>query len=456
MIADRISPRRWLHLPIETKAREFDAKMLLACMAAERGWGAIIGGKSVLRRFQKHLPRGVFLEKNIGPRQTAQFASNKAHGNRVAPWCEEGLTYFSKPDFFRLKFDERAFVLADYAFVWGQWQKNAIVAQRGKDDRKIIACGNPRLDMLRPEMRPFYAASVDELRRIHNRIILINTNFSGCNLNSNESFKELLKRTGKLRDKATEVFAGNYVAFQERMFGYFKDALPALAEAFPQHTIVIRPHPSEGHPAWDAIAKPHANVKVIFEGSAIDWILASEILIQNNCTTGAEAFVLKAPCISYRPFRDSDFDDELINGLGHTATNLPDLVEMTRAIVEGTDPSTPEQRAEWDKLASLHMSALDGRPASERILDHLEQLELPIQPGRTLAGALSMQARAVSRNLLGLFGGAGNREYVKQKFAGITAGEMNDILMRFGQATGRFEGLSVQSVAPDLFCVYRK
>ena len=456
MISNRISPRRWLHLPIETKARELDAKMLLACMAAERGWGAIIGGKNVLRRFQKYLPKGVFLEKNIGPRQAAQFASNKAHGNRVAAWCEEGLTYFSKPDFFRLKFDERAFALADYAFVWGQWQKDAIAAQWSRGDRKIISCGNPRLDMLRPEMRSFYAANVRDLGRLHNRIILINTNFSGCNLNSNESFKELLRRTGKLADKATEVFAENYVAFQECMFGYFKDALPALAGAFPQHTIVIRPHPSEGHQAWDAIAKPHANVKVIYEGSAIDWILASEVLIQNNCTTGAEAFVLKAPCISYRPFMDSGFDDELINGLGHTVTNLPELIKLTCAIVEGRDPATGEQRAEWDKLAALHMSALDGSPASERILDHLEQLELPILPGRTLAGALSMRARVFSRNLTRFWGSAGNRGYTQQKFAGISPGEMNDILMRFGQATGRFEGLSVQSVAPDLFCVYRK
>ncbi|MEQ1524424.1 MAG: hypothetical protein ABL936_24460, partial [Aestuariivirga sp.] len=109
MFADRIRPRRWLHLPIETKARELDAKMLLACSAAERGWGAIIGGKNVLRKFQMHLPQGVFVEKNIGPRQAAQFAFNRKQGNRVAAWCEEGLTYFSKPSFFRLKFDEKAF-----------------------------------------------------------------------------------------------------------------------------------------------------------------------------------------------------------------------------------------------------------------------------------------------------------------------------------------------------------
>ncbi len=456
MIADQNRPRRWLHLPIETKARELDAKMLLACSAAERGWGAIIGGKNVLRKFQMHLPQGVFVEKNIGPRQTAQFAFNKKQGNRVAAWCEEGLTYFSKPGFFRLKFDEEAFASVDYAFAWGPWQRDAIVSQRGRGDSKIITCGNPRLDMLRPEMRSFYAANVSELKRIHNRIILINTNFSGYNLNSTESFKELLRRTGKLTDKATEVFAERYVAFQERMFGYFAEVLPALSNAFPQHTIVVRPHPSEGHGAWDAIAGPYANVKVIFEGSAIDWILASEVLIQNNCTTGAEAFVLKSPSISYRPFTDPDFDDELINGLGHAAANLPDLIEMTRAIVEGRDPATHDQKAAWEKLALLHMSALDGRFACERILDHLEQLELPLLAGNFFAGALSMQARFLLRKFVRSLGFVGNKGYKQQKFSGITPEEMNDILMRFRQATDRFEGLSVEHIATDLYCVYCK
>lgn len=456
MIADQISPRRWLHLPIETKARELDAKMLLACLAAERGWGAIIGGKNVLRRFQKHLPRGVFVEKSIRSLMTARFAFNKEHGNRVAAWCEEGLTYFSKPEFYRYKFDEKAFAYVDYAFAWGPWQADAIARQRGGGDSRIIACGNPRLDMLRAEIRPFYAEKVRELKRIHGRIILINTNFSCYNLNSNESFKELLRRTGKLPDKAAEVFADNLVAFQERMFGFFADMLPALSKAFPQYTVVVRPHPSEGHRAWNEIAKPHSNVKVIFEGSAIDWILASDILIQNNCTTGAEAFVLKSPCVSYRPFTDAYFDDELINGLGHSVTDLPELIKLTREIVEGRDPSVREEIAAWEKLASLHMSALHGPLASERILDHLELLELPALVGNFLTGTLFMQALVLIKNILRSLGGGGKKEYAHQKFAGITLEEMNNILIRLGQATGRFKGLSVGRIATDLYCVYRK
>ena len=456
MIADWISPRRWLHLPIETKARELDAKMLLACSAAERGWGAIIGGKNVLRKFQKHLPQGVFVEKNIGPREAVQFAFNKEHGNRVAAWCEEGLTYFSKPDFFRLKFDERAFASVDYAFTWGQWQAEAIVRQRGKSDSKIITCGNPRLDMLRPEMRSFYTDNVKELKRLYKRIILINTNFSGANLNRSESFQEFLNRTGKLPDETSKIFADNYVAFQKRMFGYFTDMLPGLSEAFPQHTIVIRPHPSENHRAWDTIAMSHSNVKVIFEGSAIDWILASDVLIQNNCTTGAEAFVLKSSCISYRPFTDPDFDDELINGLGYSVTNLPNLIEMIHAIVKGRDPATQEQKTAWEDLAQRHMSALHGSLASERILDHLEHLGLPVSAGNFLAGTTSIYFRKLIKNFLRTLSGSTDKGYARQKFPGIATEEMDDILRRLQQATGRFKGLSIGRIGDDLYCIHRR
>ena len=38
-------PRRRLILPVEIFNREFDAKVLLACFAAERGFSVIFGAK---------------------------------------------------------------------------------------------------------------------------------------------------------------------------------------------------------------------------------------------------------------------------------------------------------------------------------------------------------------------------------------------------------------------------
>ena len=53
--------RRWLFLPIETKVRELDGKLLLAATAAERGWGVILGHKDNLAAETADM-RGIVLE----------------------------------------------------------------------------------------------------------------------------------------------------------------------------------------------------------------------------------------------------------------------------------------------------------------------------------------------------------------------------------------------------------
>ena len=54
-----VSSRKWLLLPMEIKSREFMSKTLLACHAAEGGWGVILGDGPSIRSNQMRLPRGV-------------------------------------------------------------------------------------------------------------------------------------------------------------------------------------------------------------------------------------------------------------------------------------------------------------------------------------------------------------------------------------------------------------
>ena len=50
-------------LPVETQVRELDAKLLLACVAAERGHETFIGFQNDIRARITALPAGVFIAK---------------------------------------------------------------------------------------------------------------------------------------------------------------------------------------------------------------------------------------------------------------------------------------------------------------------------------------------------------------------------------------------------------
>src|SRR5690606_4775103 len=54
-----------LIIPCETLAREFDGKLLLACIAAKRGFRVILGGKPAIQSRLTALPRAIYMSNNL-------------------------------------------------------------------------------------------------------------------------------------------------------------------------------------------------------------------------------------------------------------------------------------------------------------------------------------------------------------------------------------------------------
>ena len=58
--------RRWLVIPLEVQVRELYARMLVAAIAADRGYDVLIGHDRVVRRLARHLPKGILFDKALG------------------------------------------------------------------------------------------------------------------------------------------------------------------------------------------------------------------------------------------------------------------------------------------------------------------------------------------------------------------------------------------------------
>src|SRR5690606_30311035 len=89
--SSRVPERQWLFLPIQTKVREFTAKVLLAAVTAERGLGVVITSQRMLRANIQRLPASLIGDYSARLPMVEPFRRYAELGHRVVAWEEEGL-----------------------------------------------------------------------------------------------------------------------------------------------------------------------------------------------------------------------------------------------------------------------------------------------------------------------------------------------------------------------------
>lgn len=92
-----------LIIPIETKVREFDAKLLLSVVALRKGFDVVVGSLWEIKYLTDLLDRGIFLDKSIAKTKQQWFRQCRQKGHRVAALDEEGLVYFDAETYRQLR-----------------------------------------------------------------------------------------------------------------------------------------------------------------------------------------------------------------------------------------------------------------------------------------------------------------------------------------------------------------
>jgi surface carbohydrate biosynthesis protein len=97
--------------------------------------------------------------------------------------------------------------------------------------------------------------------------------------------------------------------YKQAVFEDIKGLIPNLEKAFPDHTIVVRPHRTEDPRIYHEIASKCTRVRVTNEGNVIPWLRAAGALVHNSCTTGVEAYMMGVPAVTYMETRNEYYDD---------------------------------------------------------------------------------------------------------------------------------------------------
>ena len=174
--------KRLLLIPVENQVRELDPKLLLACIAAQRGFASVIGSRRELEFRIDSYPKSIYLSKSMTGRSLVFFRLAKKFGHQIVTWDEEALVHLPPETYYSRRLHPDTIRQVSHLFAWGQdnielWRHYPHLP----DGIPIHSVGNPRIDMLRPEMQPFYNDEVQRLRETYGDFVLINTNFNHVN-----------------------------------------------------------------------------------------------------------------------------------------------------------------------------------------------------------------------------------------------------------------------------------
>jgi surface carbohydrate biosynthesis protein len=466
------SNKSTLLIPVELQVRELEPKLLLACVAATRGFKAMVGPRREMHFYLHSFPKSIYLSKSTTNASKNVFRNLERLGSKIAVWDEEALVALPPTLYFRHRLSPLSMRYVSHLFAWGE--QNAELWRQYPnlpDGIPIHITGNPRGDLLRRELRGYYENDVQALRRSFGDFILVNTNFNLINAyhpdmnllmpSPNPGEGPILSRRSESLGLDRE-YAEGFTAYKQSILKSFEEMVPALARAFPDYTIVVRPHPAENQVIYQRLANTEGRVCVINKGNVVPWLLASKALIHNGCTTGIEAYALDTPALAYRRSVHEKYDrdfHQLPNKLSHECFSFAELESTLQRILAGQlGVADGDERT---ALMKRNLAAQNGPLACERIIDVLEKIvaEMSQAPEPRTLDKLKSRVWANRRRLKKHLRGyrpnmSHNRpDFLKHRYPTIVLEEMRRRVSRFQQLLGYDEELKVEQFASQFFLI---
>lgn len=457
-------------IPVENQVRELDPKLLLACIAVRRGFEVIIGSHREVDFRITTFPRSLYLNKSMTERNLKMFRIMEKIGHEILTWDEEALVHLPAETYYSRRLSPEAIKYNSHLFAWGEdnaelWRQYPHLPP----EMPIHVTGNPRSDMLRPELRAFYEPQAEELRKKYGNYILVNTNFNHVNafFPAQNLFRPIKKagqepRFGKAAIGMSREYAEGLRDHKINIFNAFRELIPILDREFKNHTIIVRPHPTENQQVYNDIAAECGRVRVTNEGNVVPWLMGTDVLIHNGCTTGVEAFVMGVPAVSYRAKINEEYDMgfyRLPNLISHQCFDLEQLLEALAMILKGELGAADgdERRV----LVKRYLASQEGPLACERIVDVLVKiaeerpnLPKPAAVDRALGYGLAYGRRAIKSIKKNFDAKQAPSEFHRHRYPGISLQELIDRISKIQSVLGDTTKISAKQIWDQIFMIH--
>jgi surface carbohydrate biosynthesis protein len=453
---------RTLIIPVEIKVRELQAKLLLAGVAAARGFKVYLGERYAIQGAAHRLPPGLYFGKDITLPATPLYRQLNRLGHHPVAQDEEALVYYTREIYRQRRFCAETAGEVRALFAWGEDNVELWCSMPDFPGRPIHPTGNPRFDLLRPEFAYFHAEAAAALRERYGPFILINTNFAHVNsfINQPKMPDPALVEAG-LVEKLPRYYDPVLSGHRNRIFESFLAMVPALAAALPEVRFVLRPHPGENLERWRALLADRPNITVIHEGAVTPWLAAAKGLVHNGCTTAIEGWFQRLPAIAYTAVSRPGYDIRLPNDFSYEVSEPESLIAAVRDIWEGRPLGGKAHAEQQQALARRYFTALDGPLAADHIVDVLATMPSPpaIPPLLPrLEVELPLRRKAIKRRFQPKQLDAERRALKEQRqawknknFGPTTLAEIETGLARLAQGRPGLAAVRVREIGTNLF-----
>ncbi len=444
-----------LLIPVESQVRELDGKILLACTAAEKGYRAIIGSRAYIHYYSSRTRNAIYIAKSMRRFSDRMFGILHDLGHRIVAWDEEALVRLPDNEYYLHRLSPNNFKHIDHLFAWGESNATVLKQYPGYQGQPIHLFGNPRVDIIRPELREYFRPEVDKITQQYGDFLLINTNFGQVNHFINTQGKKEASRDKNFDAKFRNNYMSNRFSHKQKLFDYFKELIPSLSKQFPNINFIVRPHPSENLGSWRDLLSENNNVHVVNNGNVIPWIIASSGLISNGCTTSIEASILEKPTLGYYPISNLETDDALPKALCDVCTTDQQLYSLIDSIVSGTYKTSIKK----DVILSQHISNISGSFSTDQIIDTLHysyasNIFKEISLVSRVKGILHNEARTFVKHLNSTRKSHRNsNEYHKHRFPGIDKNYLLNRVKRLNRLTNRFNNINIEALSNNVYAI---
>lgn len=461
-----------VYITVEVAVRELESRLLLALVAAERGHQVLLGDVDP-RANSAALSPGLFHDKSLTRGWEMQRQADlAAAGFLISSQDEEhGLLQPDFSLFMERRFEPVAMDVADRILTWGPHDHAQLAQGRPSHVDRMRMTGSPRVDLWRPELVGHHQ------RRplpVTGPFVLFANNVTHL-LGVNRFSTMVADKRGKYFDGTADPLERHWYAeltSQAERLPHVVASIRQVAEASPDLTVVVRPHPVESSAAWHDLLGALPNVVITREGSASSWVRRAVAVVHTGDTTGFETAVSGVPLISLEPIEGVAVDLEHVTGrLGIRAVDAGEVVTAVQALRAGADPVTLTQSGSGAMLEG-RLAALDGPLASDRIVDAWEELVVPAAPAMrpdrlapSMLRRVELRARDVVRPAVHAArevrrrmreGADSERFVVGHKFPELDHADLALTAQSLGRTLGRFADVDVRPVGPRLVHLSRR
>lgn len=430
-----------LYLPIEEAPRELNARLLLLMAAVQAGYRVIIGQQWLLVHNLGVLQPGVVFFKGSNKVQANWMQHAVRYGHKVVAIDEE-VTAIAARRFVLKEVTPGALPNIDLFFMQGQNQFDIYAEAFPEHRAKFAVTGNPRFDLLRPEFTKAFQGDADAYRNKYGKYLLINTNFGYVNTvwGEPENFVEVCERVGYAyrTDPDDKKYFEDFFELEKRNMEAFQEMIRALRDRFHEHQIILRPHPAENLSTWEQALAGEERIHVVFEGSAVPWMLGADYFIHNTCTTGTEAMVLGVPVGAYAAYTNWVESIFLSNLVTPVYRDMDSLFQAVEDSLDDPKGAVARIREEKGDVLRQHLSGLDQDFATSGICKGIAKVAPEATGG------------SVFLNRKGLKYGMKRTAYQRKKID-LTPNELNERLTNLVKATGLRINAQVEKIGDSLF-----